>query len=89
MVTNHVRMKQTLSLTIELLTYLQGEGYQFIVLRYGANVFEPRKEDVDDIVEILNLAPMHEDDAIAIEDAITQFDELELAEKEILNVFNI
>ncbi|GEM_PF-4851438 len=32
---------------------------------------------------------MHEDDAIAIEDAITQFDELELADKEILNVFNI
>gem|GEM_PF-4525343 len=39
-------MKQTLSLTIKFLTYLQEEGYQFIVLRYGTNVFEPRKEDV-------------------------------------------
>lgn len=82
-------MNESLKLTPELLKYLQTEGYCCLFRRFGETVFEPRKENIDELAGEINTAPMREDELITISDALSQFDELELEDQELANIFEV
>ncbi|MBL7706847.1 MAG: hypothetical protein JNM21_14970 [Taibaiella sp.] len=82
-------MNESLKITPELLTYLQAAGYCCLLRRFGETVFEPRKDNIDELIEQINTAPMREDELIEISDALSQFDELELDGRELANIFEV
>ncbi|GEM63937.1 hypothetical protein SF1_19190 [Sphingobacterium faecium NBRC 15299] len=76
-----------LKITLKLLEFFQEKGYQAILLRHGQDTYIPVFEDLYELTEKISMIPLQEDQVISISDAIDLFDELELADKEIINVF--
>lgn len=78
-----------LKITLKLLVFLQLHGYKALLLRYGQDTYIPVSEELDELMENISTIPLQEDEAISISDAINLFEELELADKEVVNIFYI
>ncbi|MNJ95321.1 hypothetical protein D3C87_130310 [compost metagenome] len=82
-------MKQQIPITIELLKFLKNEGYQVLVQKFGTEVYVPSKSDLQSLGERVNDVPFQEDSLIGIDDALSYYDELELSQKQILDIFKV
>ncbi len=76
-----------LSITLKLLFFLKDKGYRSLLLKYGEDTYIPVLEGMDQLLEKISILPFKEDQVIDIKDAIELFEELELSEKEIVNIF--
>ncbi|WP_313491923.1 MULTISPECIES: hypothetical protein [Sphingobacterium] len=81
-------MAEPLQITIELLNYLQAAGYQSLLLKFGDQVYIPRKEKANELMEIISTVPFKEDDILSVSDAINMFYELDLETQYISNIFD-
>lgn len=82
-------MAQPLKITIELLKYIQAEGYQSLLLKFGKQNYIPRKEGADELMGNSSTVPLKEDEILSVSDAINFFHELELENQYIFNIFEI
>lgn len=82
-------MKQQIPITVELLKFLKNDGYQVLVQKFGTEVYVPSKSDLQAMSECTNDVPFQEDSLIGIDEAIAYYDELELSQKQIQDIFTV
>ena len=74
----------TLKITLELLYHLDEAGYQSLLMNYGEDAYVPMKVSMDELVGDISMVALREDYPISICEAIERFEELHLAEEELI-----